>query len=145
MICIDLDNFKKVNDCFGHKRGDEILIHISHIFRKHFRKTDCIARVGGDEFLIFLEDITEHEQILERVKSLLSEFPIVLKKDAEEVAVTLSIGVVFGEGSDMTYRALYERSDEAMYKAKKSGKGKAVVQAAAFMPETIITAGGQGE
>lgn len=141
MICIDLDNFKKVNDCFGHKQGDEILINVSHIFRKHFRKTDCIARVGGDEFLIFLEDMTERERILDRIRSLLSEFPIVLKKDEEEVAVTLSVGVVFGEGSDMTYRALYEKSDEMMYKAKNSGKGKAVIQATAHMPETVITGG----
>lgn len=139
MIYIDLDNFKQVNDGFGHKRGDELLIWVSDILRQHFQaEDDCIARVGGDEFLIFLPKVTDQEMVLAKVERLLRVFPIVVAREGLAIEVSLSSGIAFGRGEDTTYEMLCEKADKAMYRAKKNGKGKAVVFEDEFMTKGLL-------
>ena len=129
LIHMDLDNFKTVNDTLGHKEGDALLINAAKFLRANFRKSDCVARIGGDEFMVFMPALTETRQAYERIQSLLQCFPIAVEGDgsAEPIPVSISIGVVFsGENESPSYPELYEKADEAMYRAKKSGKGKAV-------------------
>lgn len=141
MFLIDLDNFKSVNDVFGHEKGDEILCRISSILKNSFRKTDCVARIGGDEFAVLMPSVTDKNYVVARVKKILGEFPIVLKKEEEpeqEVNVSLSIGIIFTKpGHEIEYEELYRRADKLMYKAKKNGKACAVVEVKGGKEEVI--------
>ncbi|MGN0348146.1 MAG: GGDEF domain-containing protein [Roseburia sp.] len=140
MICIDLDNFKKVNDVLGHKMGDEVLIEASRILKRSFRETDYVARIGGDEFLIFMKDVQDCDSIITRVQDLLRHFPIIASEEgSEKVPVSLSVGVSFlREGSRCTYETLYKSSDQAMYQAKNSGKGRAVIRAKTLQKDALV-------
>jgi diguanylate cyclase (GGDEF)-like protein len=129
ILMLDLDNFKMANDVFGHKTGDEVLCQVAEILKNHFREDDCIARLGGDEFLVFLPEVTHREVVINRVDQVLKSFPIVIQGETP-VEVSVSIGVVFKEeGKMLSYAQMCESADKAMYKAKKSGKAKAVIAA----------------
>ena len=131
MILIDLDNFKTVNDELGHEKGDEVLCKVSDILRANFRKSDCVARIGGDEFIILMLQISERAHVAEKVRKILKEFPIIMKSENGEksVPVSLSVGIIFTKGNGTNeYEELYRRADSFMYKAKKSGKGRAVME-----------------
>lgn len=131
MFLIDIDNFKTVNDELGHEAGDELLCRISDILRTNFRKTDCVARIGGDEFVILMPHITDRAHVANKAKKILKEFPIVLygEENKKEVVISLSIGIIFTKsGENLEYEELYRRADSFMYKAKKNGKGRAVME-----------------
>jgi diguanylate cyclase (GGDEF)-like protein len=138
IMIIDLDNFKKANDIYGHKTGDEVLCIVSDILRNNFRSKDCVARLGGDEFAVFLPEIPGKETVTERIENMLDRFPIVIGGE-ERVDVSVSIGVAYkNPGEESDYNRLCNRADEAMYMAKNLGKGKAVICAERNMKETII-------
>ena len=129
LIHIDLDNFKTVNDTLGHQAGDLLLQNAAKILRNNFRKSDCVARIGGDEFMIFMPTLPENRHVYERVRNLLENFPIPVDVEgkADPIPVSISVGVAFSEENKAcSYTQLYEMADQAMYQAKKSGKGKAV-------------------
>ena len=131
IILIDLDNFKTVNDELGHDKGDELLCQVSNILKSNFRRTDCVARIGGDEFLIMMPQIINKENVAEKVRKILKEFPLIVQNENKDkkVEVSLSIGVIFTKsGEETQYEELYHRADSYMYKAKKSGKGCAVME-----------------
>ena len=127
---------------FGHEIGDEVLCKISDCLRKNFRKSDCVARIGGDEFIILMPRITEQVHAEKKVRKILQEFPIVLcSEDGEkEIEVSLSIGVVFSKaGERIEYEEMYRRADLYMYKAKKKEKGIAVLEAFHGAREKIVS------
>ena len=129
LIHIDLDNFKTVNDTMGHKEGDLVLIKVAEILHNNFRKSDCIARVGGDEFMVFMPKLSETQDAYESIQSLIKKFPVMVEGEGQikPIPVSLSVGVVFSrENEFLSYSQLYEKADTAMYQAKKSGKGKAI-------------------
>ena len=128
-IHIDLDNFKKVNDTMGHQEGDLLLKKVAEIISDNFRQVDCVSRVGGDEFIVFMPKLSQTQVVYNKIQNLLNHFPLIITGDGEvqPVPVTLSIGVVFSKENEAhTYSQLYENADTAMYQAKKSGKGRAV-------------------
>lgn len=129
LIHIDLDNFKKVNDTMGHQEGDALLKKVSKIISDNFRKVDCVSRVGGDEFMVFMPKLSKPQSVYNKIQKLLNNFPLIVNGDGETepVPVTLSIGVAFSKENEAdTYSKLYEYADTAMYRAKNSGKGRAV-------------------
>lgn len=131
MFLIDVDNFKTANDELGHEAGDELLSKISDILRNNFRKTDCVARIGGDEFMVLMPHITDRTHVVNKVRMILKEFPMIIegKNQKKSVTVSLSIGVIFTKtGETNEYEELYRRADRFMYKAKKGGKGRAVME-----------------
>lgn len=131
VILIDLDNFKNVNDKLGHEKGDELLCKVSNILKANFRKTDCVARIGGDEFLVIMSQVINKENVVEKMKKILKEFPIVVQGEQQEnaVEVSLSVGITFTKSEeDNCYEELYRRADRYMYKAKNRGKGCAVME-----------------
>jgi diguanylate cyclase (GGDEF)-like protein len=138
IIMMDLDNFKMANDTFGHRKGDEVLCRVSDILRKNFRETDCVARLGGDEFAVFIPEVSKTEVIMNRVKQVLQCFPIVIDGETR-VEVSVSIGAVL-KGNEIapSYAELCSKADQAMYRAKKTGKAKAVVTNDERQEETII-------
>lgn len=131
VFLIDIDNFKTANDELGHETGDVLLCRISDILKSNFRKTDCVARIGGDEFVILMPHVTDRTHVVNKAKTILKEFPMVLHNEdgKKKVVVSLSIGIIFTKsGEAIEYEELYRRADSFMYKAKKNGKGCAVME-----------------
>lgn len=119
LVCIDLDNFKTVNDYFGHSTGDILLCLVVRTMRQNIRITDTVARLGGDEFAILLPE-TEHnvaEVILEKIRKINSDI-----MRSHGWPVTLSIGVVTFTSPPSTVDETLRISDQLMYSVKNNGK-----------------------
>lgn len=123
LFMMDVDNFKKINDVYGHVKGDETLVYLGNILQEVFRKEDVVGRIGGDEFVAFVsgEGITE-PLIAERAELILER----LRNFREEggIEVTISIGIVSCPRHGQTYEELYIAADKAMYYAKRRGKNQ---------------------
>ena len=120
LLMIDIDNFKQVNDDFGHVYGDKIIKDVAISIRMHVRDVDHVGRIGGDEFVVMLVE-TDHNyaiQVADRMRHEVSK----LFNDRSEGKVTISIGHAVSEGE--SYIALIEKADRALYRAKKAGKNK---------------------
>ena len=131
MFLLDVDNFKLVNDKLGHEYGDELLCRISDNLRNIFRKTDCVARIGGDEFVILMPKFEDRNSVVEKAKNILACFPIEVEDSNgyQSINVSVSIGIAFtGIGVGTTYEEMYRKADHFMYKAKEKGKGVAVME-----------------
>ena len=119
---VDIDNFKGINDQYGHEIGDKILIKVSKALLFYAREQDYICRIGGDEFVILLTNTEENDaqEIIERagrVNSLLTS-----QSNDGLPKVTLSIGIAFGQEGD-TRDTLYRKADKALYETKRTGRG----------------------
>lgn len=121
-IMIDLDNFKLVNDYFGHLKGDEALKRISSILEEFFRPQDIIARMGGDEFAIFIKDKLPIENLNKRLDDLCQKTVISFEDHNLKFELSLSIGVCVTSEKTKTYQALYRNSDNALLMSKRLGK-----------------------
>lgn len=122
ILFLDLDNFKEVNDTLGHNYGDALLISLASKFKNIIRTNDMVARVGGDEFIIVLSDITDFifiEKICNKILALVKN-PIVI--DGKEVNVGISIGVSVYPENGEDIEELIHNADSAMYQVKYSGK-----------------------
>lgn len=123
VLFIDVDDFKKVNDTYGHAGGDEYLKHIANQLKAASRETDFPARFGGDEFVVVLEGVREDIDVLELVEKIqLSLVSSKIRLASENVDVTISIGVSIFPDSGLTSEELLKNADAAMYQAKKNGK-----------------------
>ena len=124
MFMIDIDNFKKINDTMGHAFGDEVLRALGVQIGAIFRASDIVGRVGGDEFLVFLKDISNDEDILKEAKKVENFFKSFQAGEYVKYKATASIGVaVFPQEGD-DFETLYKAADQGVYKAKKRGKNQ---------------------
>lgn len=121
MFLIDVDNFKGINDTFGHTFGDTVIMDVAGMIRDQFRSNDIVGRVGGDEFLVLMKDTTL-EKAMEKAEQLCH----VVSKDytGGEVNyhISISVGMAMYGADGANYSALFEKADHAMYRAKQSGK-----------------------
>lgn len=128
LLLVDLDNFKAVNDTYGHGAGDKLLNIIGTRLSSCARDSDSVARVGGDEFAVILEDIST-PQAVERVAEaivLATAEPCIL--DGHLITCSTSVGgVLHKPGEDCTRNELFLKADTALYAAKHAGKGRFVV------------------
>lgn len=130
---LDIDDFKTVNDTCGHIEGDALLHEVGSVLRSSFRETDVIGRVGGDEFVLLLKNIDLDVALckIRAVVQRVSEYQV----PGLGSRPSLSVGVhVIGE-DDLTYRDAFVKADDALYRAKRTGKNKVVVYQAGCMPE----------
>ncbi len=125
LLFVDLDEFKEVNDAYGHKTGDQLLIEIANKLKDFVRReNDTIARIGGDEFLILLTDISQRSHIESVIELLFSKFkePLSIGSPPVKVKVKFSVGIALfpehGDNPDL----LIHNADLAMYKVKKKRK-----------------------
>lgn len=123
LVFIDMDNFKKANDTFGHSAGDSILKTGVRVMKSITRKIDTTCRLGGDEFLILMPN-TDSKDSLVVLSRLQEKFLSAMQENA--YPVTLSIGVVDFENVPESVDAAIKAGDAAMYEAKNSGKGKII-------------------
>jgi diguanylate cyclase (GGDEF)-like protein/PAS domain S-box-containing protein len=121
VLFIDLDNFKVVNDSLGHGVGDELLRRIAGRLRHVMRDTDCLARFGGDEFVVFVDGGVDPAVVAERLRRAVLR-PVVI--DEHELVVTASIGFAVNSSSDLTADELLRDADAAMYRAKAAGRDR---------------------
>ena len=127
-MIIDFDYFKEVNDTYGHLVGDKALIALGQTLKTHFRSTDLVSRVGGDEFSVFctLTGEGDDEQIGKRVSQLIecwNKTPITAN-DGTKFYSTLSIGVSVAPRDGVLYNELVHRADIALYKSKQNGRNQ---------------------
>ena len=124
LLVMDLDNFKSVNDTHGHLYGDAVLTQIGTTLRSLFRSQDVIARIGGDEFLIFLKDIPNSAMVDTRCELLVNTFRTLLQKLMPDLNVSVSVGGALLPSHGLTYTDLFRHADEALYSAKRKGKSR---------------------
>lgn len=120
LMILDIDYFKKVNDAYGHIKGDEILIRLARVVQNRIRGSDIAARFGGEEFILLLPETTiiKAKKLAARLKKAVHTDPL-LKK----YKITVSAGVTQFRKKD-TKRSFKIRADKALYQAKKTGRDK---------------------
>lgn len=134
MLMIDLDNFKQVNDRYGHLFGDTVLTQVSRVLKKMFRSQDIIARVGGDEFMVLMRGISDTELLKNRCRQLINVFGNTFRNLSREVALSCSVGVAVAPIHGRSYSELFQHADQAMYQAKTQGKNTFAFYDAASVP-----------
>ncbi len=127
LIIVDLDDFKHVNDQYGHAAGDEILVQTTLAMGECLRTYDLLGRLGGEEFVILLPETSEVQglEIGERIRKKI-EAAIIVFED-QSISVTVSMGLVVRESTAYCLEKAISQADEALYEAKRSGKNKVVV------------------
>jgi diguanylate cyclase (GGDEF)-like protein/PAS domain S-box-containing protein len=124
VVFIDLDNFKRVNDNLGHSRGDELLKQVANRLQASVRDCDTVARQGGDEFIVLLEDIHSTEEVKVVADRLLAQFKDPFDLGAVSVDAGASVGLALYPDNATTIDDLFAKADAAMYEAKAQGKNR---------------------
>ena len=118
-LILDVDAFKSVNDNYGHAVGDKVLENLGLLFKNHFRQSDIVGRIGGDEFIILIQD----ENIAEsRIQSLLQKVNELKIEELKDFKLSISIGIAFAPKDGTTFMELYRHADQALYQTKRTGK-----------------------
>lgn len=124
LLIIDLDNFKSINDNFGHFEGDKVLKTLSAKLKSVFRNIDIVGRLGGDEFIVLMKYTMTTNIIRKKALELKSALEYIASGGDISVTVTGSIGISTYDGDRKTFETLYKEGDEALYRAKLAGKNK---------------------
>lgn len=124
VLFLDLDRFKIVNDSLGHVVGDRLLIAIAQKLRATFRGIDLITRIGGDEFVVLLEDIQDIQEAVHATERLLNSFQSPVAIGDRQVYTSCSVGIVLGSPDYHQSSELLRDADIAMYRAKNQGKAR---------------------
>lgn len=124
---IDTDNFKQINDTNGHMLGDIVLTEMAYGMKKMMRESDVVGRIGGDDFLIFMKNITSREAAVQKAADLTEMFRRLFENEKRSIHVTCSMGVALYPDDGRDFRTLYNYADRALYQAKSQGKDGYVV------------------
>lgn len=122
LFIIDIDNFKGINDNLGHVFGDAVLTEISTRLRNHFRSTDIVGRVGGDEYMTFLCNIKSETAVHEKAKEICKDLRKSYTTNNNTHSISASVGIAIYGRHGKTYGSLYYNADIALYTTKRGGK-----------------------
>jgi c-di-GMP phosphodiesterase Gmr len=123
---LDIDNFKYINDYYGHSVGDALLAEVAKRVGLNLRETDMLSRISGDEFLLLLNPIESEEEVADYIEATLQRLKAPFFIDGSELFASTSIGVSLFPDHGRSYDALLQNADIAMYRVKNDGKGAAV-------------------
>lgn len=125
IFMVDIDNFKSINDTYGHHIGDMALRHLAKILKLLVRKMDYVARYGGEEFIVICPEtpLLKAQELAERIRILVSEYPFHIE-DNYKLNLTVSIGVATFPEHANSLQALMKVADASMYAAKQSGRNQ---------------------
>lgn len=128
LVLADIDRFKKINDGYGHRVGDQVLAAVSALLIDNLRPYDSVYRYGGEEFLICLPEtgLEKGRHILERVRERIAGMPITMGGEDRTLSVTVSFGITL-MNPRLALAALIERADQALYTAKREGRNRVEV------------------
>ena len=144
VISLDVDFFKRVNDTYGHDAGDKVLVAVASLLGKEVRDTDCVARMGGEEFLVLLPACraeVEGQLLAQRLRNLLARTAVLLGQ-GEPLHVTASWGVAGTVWRDASLEDLLRRADAALYQGKRQGRDCVVLWSADV--QGVLPAGAVG-
>lgn len=121
-IALDVDDFKHINDVYGHAMGDRLILQLSKLLKREFNQKASVARMGGDEFAVFLRDVEEREAVCDKAAKVLAR----LREQKDDMGLrtepTLSIGIAFTPEAGTSFSELYHKADEALYHVKNEEK-----------------------
>lgn len=129
LMILDLDNFKQINDSMGHLFGDAILIEAAQRIKKQFRSTDIVGRIGGDEFIIFMEHLQGTSILQKKAEQVIHELEKIQTvnngtKNSPTIHLSCSVGAAVYPLHGKSFKELYHNADLALYQAKKNGKNQ---------------------
>ena len=127
LLIIDLDNFKQVNDRYGHLFGDSVLTQAAREIRRLFRNQDIVARIGGDEFMVVMRGVSDRQMLEHRCSRITEAFRNVFQNHRYQLPLSCSIGVALSPESGKSYFELFRNADLALYQAKARGKNCFVI------------------
>lgn len=121
-IIIDVDNFKRVNDNYGHRRGDEVLKSVADEMRRIFREQDVLMRYGGDEFVVYALRMVDRNAVNSRLRQLNEEVKSIILDAEKNDVITVSVGCCINDSTYPSYETCFTVADHLLYKTKKNGK-----------------------
>jgi diguanylate cyclase (GGDEF)-like protein len=124
IMVLDVDNFKDINDKFGHHYGDYVLTQTVQNLKGLLRHNDFIGRIGGDEFVVFMRNIKDTPSVLKKANVITQAFYSYFTSDNNQPNLSLSIGVALFPRHGTTYEELFQNADRALYVSKRSGKNQ---------------------
>jgi len=128
IVIVDLDDFKLINDHYGHPFGDAVLKTVAQIINRATRTNDIVARYGGDEIIIYMQNFTDKEKVKHRVESIREEIErTLITSEDVSLSVTASLGVYIKHNEKLTLDEVIKKADEVMYLSKHGGKNKVSV------------------
>jgi len=122
LFMIDLDNFKAINDTYGHLEGDVVLNLFADTLREHAASQDIVSRIGGDEFVVFLPNKTNRSELSGLASDVIRSLNARIQKKGYDVKTSVSIGISISDQDGDTFEKLYRCSDKALYYVKNNGK-----------------------
>jgi cyclic di-GMP phosphodiesterase Gmr len=134
---LDIDNFKHINDYYGHAIGDALLIEVAKRLRLDLRETDMLSRISGDEFILLLNPIQSQQEVAEYIQATLRRLRAPFFIDGSEIFAAASIGVSLFPDHGRSYDMLRQNADIAMYRVKNEGKGAAAFFDASMEREAL--------
>lgn len=128
LLLLDIDNFKEINDKYGHPTGDKVLQNLASVLRTQLRKADLIARIGGEEFAIILINTDDEAGniVAEKLRCIIENDSFIV--DNKVFNITVSIGITLIDNNVDSYEEVYKRADKALYTAKAEGKNRACIE-----------------
>ena len=127
MMVIDIDDFKDINDSYGHLVGDIVLMHVADVIKNLFRSLDIVGRIGGDEFLVLMKDVPNSSIVLQRCEQIVKSISEIEYRDMKKGSIHCSVGLALSGQESESYNHLFLRADNALYKAKDQGKNGFIV------------------
>lgn len=127
MLLMDLDNFKGINDNYGHAQGDEVLVEMADILVDVFDSIGYVGRIGGDEFIVFIPDEIGHNELLAKANQAIDQMTKTYGEGDNRCNISACIGIAFYPRHGIDYEGLYRNADRAMYVAKASGKSRSEI------------------
>jgi diguanylate cyclase (GGDEF)-like protein/PAS domain S-box-containing protein len=123
LFIVDIDDFKGINDDYGHRLGDAVISALGCELNQIFRNSDIKGRIGGDEFMILMKDIEDTESIAQKASAICSTFHRREVEPGRQIPLSTSIGIALYDGDGSSFEELYEAADQALYNCKNIEKG----------------------